>query len=355
MRSGVRAIADVGHGGRRVRSCIYADVDARSRSPARSSCSSVTNSSPKAASPTRSTPTRRRCTPRRRPIRGRRGRAWFSRRCASPSSARRGPEAATLLDRVAGTIRAPWRSTPMRCGRRVSSRKPRHGTATRSSMHPELARGLHGMARSLAARSKLDEALDRRRRRRCATRPRDLEIHHTVGVDLRAHAPVRRGRRRVHQLRQPAAEQGPQREGRLVARRDQVPALVRSAGAVRNGSGRRRADLHGRLPPRARQDRGAREGQRRIVSGLRRRHRRREHHHLAADGAAARHHADHLHAERRRRQCRPARPAAGADQLARARAAEAAQRPVPHQGSAAARPAGEGSREPVAAGARASR
>ncbi len=46
---------------------------------------------------------------------------------------------------------------------------------------PELARGHHGMARSLAARSKLDDAMNEAQ---AALRlsPRDLEIHHTVGT-----------------------------------------------------------------------------------------------------------------------------------------------------------------------------
>ncbi|MGE3512649.1 MAG: aspartyl protease family protein [Vicinamibacterales bacterium] len=46
---------------------------------------------------------------------------------------------------------------------------------------PELARGLHGLARSLAARSQLDEALTQAH---AALRhaPRDLEVHHTVGA-----------------------------------------------------------------------------------------------------------------------------------------------------------------------------
>jgi Flp pilus assembly protein TadD len=46
---------------------------------------------------------------------------------------------------------------------------------------PELARGHHGMARSLAARSRLNEALGEAQ---AALRlaPRDLEIHHTVGT-----------------------------------------------------------------------------------------------------------------------------------------------------------------------------
>jgi tetratricopeptide (TPR) repeat protein len=46
---------------------------------------------------------------------------------------------------------------------------------------PDLARGHHGMARALAARSHLDEAMDEAQ---MALRmsPRDLEIHHTVGA-----------------------------------------------------------------------------------------------------------------------------------------------------------------------------
>lgn len=46
---------------------------------------------------------------------------------------------------------------------------------------PELARGHHGMARALAARSKLDDAMNEAQ---SALRlaPRDLEIHHTVGA-----------------------------------------------------------------------------------------------------------------------------------------------------------------------------
>ena len=65
------------------------------------------------------------------------------------------------------------------------------------------------------------------------------------------------------ELRQPAAEQGSQREGRLVARRDPLPAVVRPARAVRNRSRRGRQALHGRFPAGERQGRRAREGQRR--------------------------------------------------------------------------------------------
>ena len=49
------------------------------------------------------------------------------------------------------------------------------------ALSPELARGLHGMARSLLARTQLDEAMEKAQ---AALRlsPRDLELHHTVGA-----------------------------------------------------------------------------------------------------------------------------------------------------------------------------
>jgi Flp pilus assembly protein TadD/predicted aspartyl protease len=49
------------------------------------------------------------------------------------------------------------------------------------SLTPDLARGLHGVARSLLARNQLDEAMNQAQ---SALRlsPRDLEIHHTVGA-----------------------------------------------------------------------------------------------------------------------------------------------------------------------------
>ena len=204
---------------------------------------------------------------------------------------------------------------------------------------PELARGHHGMARSLAARSQLDEAMNEAQAALRLVAARSRNPSHRRH-DLRADAQVRGSGRRVRQLRQPAAEQGSQREGRLVARRNPVPAVVRPARAVRGRSRHRRQALHRRLPARERQGRRAREGQRR-------RRRRTSSSTPAsentvitrADGAAARRRADHLHAERRRRRRRAARPAAGAHRLARARLAEAAQRAVPHQEPAAARPA----------------
>jgi predicted aspartyl protease/Tfp pilus assembly protein PilF len=49
------------------------------------------------------------------------------------------------------------------------------------SLSPELARGRHGMARSLMARTRLDDAMNEAQ---AALRlaPRDLEVHHTVGA-----------------------------------------------------------------------------------------------------------------------------------------------------------------------------
>lgn len=46
---------------------------------------------------------------------------------------------------------------------------------------PELARGHHGMARALAARSRLDDAMNEAQAA-LKLSPRDLEIHHTVGA-----------------------------------------------------------------------------------------------------------------------------------------------------------------------------
>ncbi len=48
------------------------------------------------------------------------------------------------------------------------------------ALEPELARGHHGMARSLLARSQLDDAM-REAQTALSLSPRDLEIHHTMG------------------------------------------------------------------------------------------------------------------------------------------------------------------------------
>ena len=245
-----------------------------------------------------------------------------------------------------------WRCTATRCGRRASSRRPRAQYRDALAIAPELARGHHGMARALAARSQLDEAMDEAQ---AALRlsPRDLEIHHTVGAIYERMHKYEEAAGAFTQLRQPAAEQGPQRQGRLVARRDPVPALVRPARAVRDGSRRRRPALHRRLPAGERQGRGARQGQRRLVAGLRRRHRRGEHRASRGrprSGSASR---------RSPTRSAPASATSGCAACSwrgstRSSSGTLKLRnvPVPDQESAAARHPGEGDREPVAARAR---
>jgi tetratricopeptide (TPR) repeat protein len=49
------------------------------------------------------------------------------------------------------------------------------------AVNPDLARGHHGMARALAARSRLDDAMEEAQAGLRLT-PRDLEIHHTIGT-----------------------------------------------------------------------------------------------------------------------------------------------------------------------------
>ena len=190
---------------------------------------------------------------------------------------------------------------------------------------PDLARGHHGMAKALAARSQLGDAMNEAQ---AALRlsPRDLEIHHTVGTIYE----------RQHKYEEAAAAYS--NYVNLLPNKDHSEKADWSRAEIRFlrsfgqrvpfeiGSRHRRQALHGRLPAGEREGRRARQGQRRRGAGLRRRHRRGEHRHHAPDGAAARHHAGHLHAQRRRRPRRAARPAAGAHRFAGARLAQAAQR-----------------------------
>ena len=101
---------------------------------------------------------------------------------------------------------------------------------------------------------------------------------------LGAHASLRAGRGRLHELHRPAAEQGPQREGRLVARAGPLPPVVRGARAPRPRRSGGPAAAHRALPARGRQ--GHRQGarQRPRSPGLRARHRLRADDGLAADG-----------------------------------------------------------------------
>ena len=137
---------------------------------------------------------------------------------------------------------------------------------------PDLSRGHHGLARALASQNKLDEALNEAQARAQAVAARRGNPPHRR-LDLRAHAPLRAGRRGLRQLRQPAAEQGSQRQGGVVAIADPLPALVRRARADRDRRERGGRPAHRGLPHRRRQ--GDRQGarQRRPPAGLRARHR----------------------------------------------------------------------------------
>ena len=218
---------------------------------------------------------------------------------------------------------------------------------------PELARGLHGMARSLAARGQLEQAMvEAQAALRLA--PRDLEIHHTVGSIYE----------RTHKYEEAANAYTnyvnllPNKDTSYKASwsRDEI-RFLRSFGERVPFEAEPGSDdkvFIAAVQAGERQGRRARARQRRARAGLRGRYRIGEHRHHAADGAASRRPADHAGAQRRRRRRRAARPAAGADRLAGDRRAQAAQHPVSDQESAAraARPADARNREPVAARAR---
>ena len=182
----------------------------------------------------RSTPTAN-ALRRRRPDERRAGRASASsrRRCASPNSTSPGPRPRSWSSRspqrpeaMALYADALWASGLFQ------EAEAQYRDALAAS--PDLARGHHGMARALAARSRLDEAMDEAQAalRLVAARPRDPP--HGRRRSTSGCTSTRKRPAAYQQLRQPAAEQGPQREGRLVARRDPVPALVRAARAVRD-------------------------------------------------------------------------------------------------------------------------
>ena len=76
--------------------------------------------------------------------------------------------------RVARELRAT------RCGRWDCSKTPSRNSRTRSPIQRDNARALHGLARSLAARNKLNDALTTAQAA-LNRDPRDAEFHHTVG------------------------------------------------------------------------------------------------------------------------------------------------------------------------------
>ena len=178
----------------------------------------------------------------------------------------------------------------------------------------------------MASRSQLDDALIEVQAALRAS-PRDGEIHHTAGAILERLHRYEEAAARLHQLRQPAAQQGQQRQGGVVAGADQVPAglqeparqLGRRAGArstphraVQAGAGqgdRQGAQVNGGRWVDFVLDTGSEQTtiSRQVAAVGRRR-------------------ADHLHAQRRRRRGRPARPAARPARHFRGRHAEGARR-----------------------------
>ena len=107
------------------------------------------------------------------------------------------------------------------------------------SLVPDLSRGRHGLARALASQNKLEEALNEAQAALKAS-PRDEEIHHTVGSIFERMRRYEQAAAAYTQLRQPAAQQGSQRQGGVVAVADPLSALVRRARADRHRRDRRR-------------------------------------------------------------------------------------------------------------------
>jgi len=127
-----------------------------------------------------------------------------------------------------------------------------------------------------------------------AARPRDSSHRRR---HLRADAQVRRSGRRLQQLREPAAKQGHQRQSRLVARRDWIPALVRPADPVRDGSRCRDDGVHRAVQAGERQDRRARQNQQPGRPGFHRRYRFGKHGHHRHHCTKDRRDTDHVHAQ----------------------------------------------------------
>ncbi len=122
--------------------------------------------------------------------------------------------------------RIPKRSprTPTRCGRPACSTNRGSGDcATRWRSRPRCRAGRTGWPRRWRRSSKLDEALDEVQAALRSSR-RATASSTTPPAPSRAHAPLRSGRGGLQQLRQPAAQQGPQRQGAVVEGADPLPA-----------------------------------------------------------------------------------------------------------------------------------
>ena len=150
---------------------------------------------------------------------------------------------------------ALWAAGSLRGGGRSVSR-------TRWRSRPTSRAAITAWRGRSRRRSQLDEAMNEAQ---TALRlsPRDLEIHHTVGAIYE----------RMHKYEEAAAaftnyvnllpNKDTSDKAGVVARGNQVPAVVRPARAVRDGSRHRGRDLHRRFPAGERQGGGARQGQRR--------------------------------------------------------------------------------------------
>ncbi len=188
------------------------------------------------------------------------------------------------------------------------------------ALAPELARGHHGMARGAGGAQPARRGDERGAGGAAAVAARSRNSPHRRH-DLRADAQVRRGGRRLHATTSTCCRT------RITARRP-------TGRAPRSGSCARSASACRSRPIPATDDKlytvDFRLVNDKVVvrakvndargAGLRRRHRVGEHGHHAPDGAAARHHADHLHAERRRR---PTSACAGCSSRASTRSSSA--------------------------------
>ena len=212
---------------------------------------------------------RRRCRPssgRRRPtdaalgIRARKGRVRSALKVAEFGAGAAGsPEAGRAGASPTPRRRRCW---PTRCGRPVSSTRRTAATGRPSPWRPTIPARASGWParwpRRASCRQALDEALAASAA--VAARRRHPRRHRR---HLRADEPLRRGRQLLHQLHQPAAQQGPQREGGLGARPGAVPRVVRGPEARGRGRGGPADAAHDPVPPGEGQDHRPGPGERR--------------------------------------------------------------------------------------------
>ena len=194
-------------------------------------------------------------------------------------------------------------------------------------LSPEFPRARFGKAKSLATRSRLQEALDEALAASAAA-PRDGEIHAAIG-DIyerlnRYDEAVVAYNNYINLL------PNKDRSDKAAWARAQVDFLdaFKGSDARRDRRGRPAQPAHAAVQAGEGQDRRAGPGQRRPHAGLRARHRLRGDGAVARDRTARARPADYLHAQRRRRGSGPPGPAAGARAVARVRHAQVRNLPV---------------------------